>query len=306
MNTNNMIKKAKIVIVCGQSNASGVSRNWCLERTVGKERAEKLKAGFPNIKIAYHCGGLGPSTVPFRQEPDRGSANVCETFTGLTWDCGSHKCKEFFGPELGIGEYLSEKYPGETFYIVKHSYGGSTIGDYLPENPLADFLSPDEPEKRDVLALDSYGELRELFDKAVGELTASEEITPEVVAVCWMQGESEGGLGERFSATYKARQEKLIANFRKDYKEFAPEKGIAFIDAAINGNGTWRDHEIINRGKFEIAESDDNNYFIDTNKAGLTCDFEPEGNPDIYHYDSASGLLLGNLYGVKISEVLEK
>ena len=37
MNSEKNVEKAKIIIICGQSNAAGVARNSYLEKTVGKE-----------------------------------------------------------------------------------------------------------------------------------------------------------------------------------------------------------------------------------------------------------------------------
>lgn len=297
-------KKAKVILLCGQSNMAGVARNSYLEKTVGAERAAKLIRGFDNIKIVYHAGGLGPSGEPYRQIPDRETANDCQTFKSLTAGCGCHRSKEFFGPELGIGEYLSEKYPDETFYLVKHSYGGCTIGDYLPDHPVACFV-PERPDVKDILSLDSYGELRALFDKAVKQIKNESGLDVEVVAVCWMQGESEGGCSGYFSSTYKIRQQVLMANFRRDYAEFAPECGIAFCDAEINEKTWWKDYEIINGAKNEIASQSPMNFIVPTNAAGLTCANEPEEEPDIYHYDSSSMVLLGNLYGNHIADAIE-
>ncbi len=306
MNSEKNIEKAKIIIICGQSNAAGVARHSYLEKTVGKERKEKLEKGFENIRIAYHCGGLGPSEEPFRQIPDRGSANVSNGFEKLSFSCGSHRNKEFFGPELGIAEYLSERFPEEEFYIVKHSYGGSTIGDYLPNDPLANFVGDEVEDKRDIIALDSYGELRELFDDSVKDIETEKGKSCQVVAICWMQGEAEGGCGAHFASTYKRREETLINNFRRDYKAYAPENGIAFISAGINDSGVWPSHEVINNAKKEIAEECAVNYFIDTAAEGLSCLGEPVEGPDIYHYDSDSMLKLGRLFGEKIEEYLKQ
>ena len=125
-------------------------------------------------------------------------------------------------------------------------------------------------------------------------------LDPEVVAICWLQGESEANMGEKFVSTYKARQTKLIENFRRDYAQFAPSNGIAFVDATIadtvypgSKKHVWAEYEKINAAKNEIAVADDRTFIIDVNANDIVC----TGEPDYYHYNPASMIKLGNLMG---------
>ena len=43
------------------------------------------------------------------------------------------------------------------------------------------------------------------------------------------------------------------------------------------------------------------NVVIDTNAQGLRVDQEPDGAPDMAHYDSLSQLKLGNLFAEQVS-----
>jgi hypothetical protein len=44
---------------------------------------------------------------------------------------------------------------------------------------------------------------------------------------------------------------------------------------------------------------------VDTISAGLICTEEPEGAPDIPHYDSMSEIKLGHLFAEQISAFLD-
>jgi hypothetical protein len=48
------------------------------------------------------------------------------------------------------------------------------------------------------------------------------------------------------------------------------------------------------------------NVLVDTISAGLDCSQEPEGTPDIPHYDSLSEIKLGHLFAEEIAAFLDK
>jgi hypothetical protein len=47
------------------------------------------------------------------------------------------------------------------------------------------------------------------------------------------------------------------------------------------------------------------NALVDTISAGLDCTKEPEGNPDIPHYDSLSEIKLGHLFAEHMATFLD-
>ena len=280
-------EKAKVILICGQSNAAGVSPIMYIQSAVGAQRAQKFTSGFSNVKIIYNVSTTGSEK------------NYNETLEVVRAGQGWHNNRQYFGPELGIAEYLSEAYPNEKFYIVKHAIGSSTIGDYMPNDPISDFISG----VTDTVKYNSYGELKRIFDVAVPQIKADSGLEPEVVGVCWVQGESEAAMGDAFANTYKARQEKLISNFRRDYAAYAPASGIAFFDATIAntvapGNTTpvWPLYAKVNAAKNQIAAADDMCFIVDVNANGVVC----SGVPDYYHYDAASMIKLGRLFGANI------
>ena len=80
---------------------------------------------------------------------------------------------------------------------------------------------------------------------------------------------------------------------------------MAFIDAYIAAESIWPYYEAVNEGKRALAASDPMTDVVDTVAAGLTCAEEPEGNPDLAHYDSMSEIRLGHLFAEHLAPFLE-
>ena len=103
------MKRARIIVLAGQSNAVGVGFVKCLSKHFDKAEIEKFHAGYPNIKINYYShdkksGGFVPVTVG------------CTEINKFT-----------VGPELGMARYFDRKYPGEEIFIVKCAFGGTNL-----------------------------------------------------------------------------------------------------------------------------------------------------------------------------------
>ena len=104
---------------------------------------------------------------------------------------------------------------------------------------------------------------------------------------------------------YAEHLSNLTGDIRNEFSQYAGKDGIAFIDAYIADTpGVWPYYEAVNRGKAEAAEKSPMNVVIDTIAAGLECTEEPEGAPDLAHYDSMSEIKLGHLFAKALSEFL--
>ena len=101
-------KKATVILLGGQSNASGCSRDDYLQQNVTAEKYAEYKNGYDNVYINYLSG--------FKTS---GGFVKCSTLQG-EMDGG-------FGPELGLAEKLHESYPDETFFIIKCAWGGTNL-----------------------------------------------------------------------------------------------------------------------------------------------------------------------------------
>ncbi len=257
-------KKATVILLGGQSNASGCSRDDYLQKNVTPEKYEDYKTGFDNVYINYLSG---PKMS--------GEFVKCATLQGEMDGC--------FGPELGIAEKLNELYPDETFFIIKCAWGGTNLYDQ--------WISP--------TSLGKTGELYKQFVEFVEtslEYLVSKNYDVKIEAMCWMQGESDAFSIEN-ATNYEKHLNNFIKDIRKKYKGYASDDGIAFVDALIADNPVyWVFCDEVNASKRAVAEASQLNVVIDTVSHGLSCSEEPEGAPDMAHYDSMSEIKLGHLF----------
>lgn len=270
---------AKVIILSGQSNAVGTSVNYSLQQNIGKDEYSKYSAGFSNVKILFYNECLDASgKVVFSQK----SASFVDVKPGQGVN------PTMFGPELGLAVYLSETYPDETFYIIKCATGGATLYDHY--NPTTKGTDSNEC----LITLDKQ------IENGL-KLLEDEGLTPKIVGMLWMQGESDANLASQ-AYNYYELETALIAHVREKYADYASVRGIAFIDAAISNSGMWSNYLALNYSKILLSRDSHLNYFIDTNAHGLTT---LEENNDYAHYDSTSMLLLGQLFGQTLSEAID-
>ena len=265
-------KEATVILLGGQSNASGASLDEYLAKNVTPKKYAEYKEGYDNVYINFLSG---PKTsqefVP------------CSILQG--------EGESAFGPELGLAEKLHETYPEKTFFIIKYAWGGTNL--------YSQWLSPS-----------SRGLTGSLYKQFVGfvntsvEYLISKNYDVKIEGMCWMQGESDACI-VKHSEKYAEHLSNLILDIRNEFSQYADEDGIAFVDAYIADTpGVWPYYEAVNRGKTEVAGKSPMNVIIDTIAAGLKCTEEPEGEPDLAHYDSMSEILLGHLFAEALSEFL--
>ena len=257
-------KEATVILLGGQSNASGCSLDEYLKKNVSPEKYEQYERGIDNVYINYLSG----------------SKSSCE-FVKCSINQGEPE--NAFGPELGIADKLNELYPDRTFFIIKCAWGGTNLYEQ--------WLSPSTGSKT--------GLLYEKFVKYVNsslEYLESKNYEVKVEAMCWMQGESDS-LSLENATGYEENLSNFIKDVRDEFKDYASCDGIAFIDAYIADNPLfWVYCDEVNASKLRVSSSSSMNSVIDTVAMGLTCTEEPEGNPDVAHYDSLSELRLGHAF----------
>ena len=266
-------RKATVVLLGGQSNASGCSLDEYLKRNVSSEKYAEYQSGYDNVYINFLSGA------------NRSHGFVkCATLQGEP--AGT------FGPELGLAEKLHEMYPDETFYIIKCAWGGTNLYEQ--------WLSPS-----------SFGRTGKLYKQFVAyvetslEYLTSKNYDVNIAGMCWMQGESDA-FSLDASMDYAEHLNNFIEDIREKFSKYAAEDGIAFVDAYIAANPAyWVYYENVNKGKQEVAELSHLNVVVDTITADLTCSQEPEENPDLAHYDSLSEIKLGHLFAEHIALFLD-
>lgn len=266
-------KTARIVILAGQSNASGCSLDEYLEKNVSEEKYTEYKNGYDNVYINYLSGS----------NTSNGFVK-CATLQG--------ELAGGFGPELGLAEKMSEAYPDETIFIIKCAWGGTNL--------YSQWLSPSSNGKTGTL----YKQFIAFVQSSLDYLT-SKNYKVQIEGMCWMQGESDSFLVDTATA-YEANLSNFVKDVRKKFSKYASSNGIAFVDAYIAALPSyWVEYELVNEAKERFAQTSDINVVIDTVSEGLTTSSEPEGAPDMAHYDSMSEIKLGYLFADNVMKFFD-
>lgn len=273
-------KKARVILLGGQSNASGYSSDEYLQKNVSSEKYSEYEKGYDNVYINYY-------SFSYNIPNDRPNASCgfvkCSTRQGQTGG--------YFGPELGLAEKLHEAYPDELFFIIKCAWGNTSL--------FEQWISPSSDGKTGRM----YKEFR-AFVKTSLEYLHDKNYDVQIEGMCWMQGESDCFEIDK-SENYGVHLTNFIKDIRNDFSKYAANDGIAFVDAYIADNPMyWVYCDTVNAKKLEVANSSPLNSLVDTIAHGLTCYGEPEDKPDVAHYDSLSQIKLGHLFADEIIKFL--
>lgn len=273
-------KTAKIVVLAGQSNAVGVGHTKCLRGHFSGEKIAEYRKGYEKIKINYYSH-------------DKKS----QGFVTTTVNC-TEKSKDTVGPELGMAEFFSEKYPDEEIFIVKCAFGGTTLfGDWLSTSSGAKYSYEEtkdcsvDGEKKTGWC---YNELVKILGDSIDHLTEQGK-KPKIYGFCWMQGESDSFAPETVEG-YPARYENLLSDIKSRFEKYFD--GCIYVDAGISEQ--WPYAKQMNEFKRKYAKDREDHRFIDTVGAGLTTEYEPIEEPDVAHYDSDSVIKLGKMFAAEI------
>ena len=260
-------EKTRVILLLGQSNASGASINAYLEKAVGPEQYGRYTQGFDSVLINYCV--------------DDHNASSQGSFVKVDMTCGA--ANGFFGPEVGMAEVLSQAYPDETVFILKFTMSGYSLHHHWlrqrQRGSIYDACMEFVGTYMDYLRLKNY-------DASIG-------------AICWMQGESD--TTEFKAAQYLENQKAFMAYLRQDLAAYAEDGGIYFIDAGISNSPYCEPgYPQINEAKEQISLLSPMNRYFSTIDAGFTIHLEPEGDPDWGHYDALCELELGRIFGRQV------
>lgn len=264
----------KVVILSGQSNMFGSGKIVDITTdTVGAERYSTLSNPINNARILMNEG-----------------ENI-EDFKPIKLGVG-HVWEDSFGPELGIAEYFSAKYPNETVYIIKYALSGTTL--------LDTWVSPSRTDRE---VTETYTNLVNLVDNGL-QILKNANLNPKIVGFCWMQGESDSVNGEAVDKYY-INQSLLAKDLRKRYNHYSYNNYMNFIDAKIGPN--WTFGGFINQAKIKFRNNDRrHNFIIDTQAPNLIED-GVNGltfHEDNIHYNSISVLKLGQMFAEQIARIV--
>ena len=268
-------KTGRVILLGGQSNASGTSLDEYLKTNVSPEKYAEYDDGYDNVYINYHISDGTYKSQGFVK---------CATRQGEFGTC--------FGPELGLAEKLTEMYPDEMFFIIKYAWGGTNL--------FEQWLSPSSNGKTGVL----YKQFVKFVEESIRYLE-DKNYAVKIEGMCWMQGESDSFSVEN-GTNYRVHLSNLIKDIRSEFADQADLDGIAFVDACIADNPNyWVYGDLVNQSKREVVTESPMNALIDTNAHGLTFDQEPIDQPDMAHYDSLSQIKLGNLFAEKVADYFD-
>lgn len=252
-------EKVRVILLYGQSNATGCTNNSYLKEKDSKTY-DKASNGIDNVYINYFCENGGNSS--------NGEFVLCSLGCGVT--------KEHFGPEVGIA--LKYKEEGLKCFIIKYTWGGTILDNQWLNGKY------------------NRGELYKAainFTKTSLNYLIKKGYNLQIDGICWMQGEGDS-IGKLSSRYYK-NTKRFIQYLRNDLSIY--QNTIDFIDAGISDSILWTEYKLINDAKEKNSNEDEHNYFINTIEYGLHVDQEPVNNVDLAHYDSESEILLGILFG---------
>ena len=258
-------KRVKVILLMGQSNATGVGRIKYLKENTTAEAFAKYESGFDSVHINYCVD----------------NHNNCSNgeFVNVDLGCGAWH-GEVFGPEVGMAEKFSQVWGEEEVIILKYTYSGTSL-----YNQWLAYGQRGSIYKAMKTYVDTYmNVLREAgYDARLG-------------AICWMQGESDS-FAEHVSNRYYEIQTNFVSFLRSDFDQYAEDGGICFIDAGISDSPYWPYYKTINAAKEKMAKDSALNYYFSTIDAELEWGVEPEEAPDLAHYGAMSTLKLGHLFG---------
>lgn len=260
-------QRVKVILLLGQSNASGSSIVSYLEENSAPKDFARYSAGYPSVLINYCID----------------DHNACSDGEYVKVDLTCGAAEGFFGPEVGMADVLSDAYPDETVLILKYTMSGYSLHYHW-------------------LCAGQRGSIYHAF---LAFVTANMEHLAElgydarIGAICWMQGESD--TSEFKAERYFDNQCAFVSYLREDLASYAEEDGIYFIDAGIS-NGPYCEpgYPEVNEAKRRFSELSHLNVYFSTIDAGLVTIHEPWGDPDWGHYDALCELELGRIFAAHV------
>ena len=266
-------ERARVIILIGQSNATGCSLTSYLEKGVTSEKYTEYSEGYDNVLINFSL--------------DNGKYSSGGAFLPVDLNCAAGE--GYFGPELGMAEVLSEKFPDEKIFMLKFTMSGYSLNYHW----LYGY------ERASI-----YNAFK-VFALTYLDYLATKGYDVTVDAICWMQGESD--TTEYKASRYLENTAKFVSYLREDLSSYANESGIYFIDAGISSSPYCEpSYPEINAAKKAYSETSELNIYFPTIEAGLTTMYEPVENPDLGHYDALSELELGRMFGREIAKIYGK
>ena len=269
-----------VILMAGQSNMVGCSRVTYLNNSVGIVKYQEYVSGYSGIRIAYD--NLTKDAIDVYPRQNTSNGNFVKVIVG------EGNADITFGPEVGMGEVLSQTPHNNNLFLIKYACGASNL--------LDDWAAP------------SSGRISGLYAGFVSyvhaQMKALEEsgFAPTIKAMLWMQGEGDSYPG--YAEQYLSQLSYFVGDLRAELMEYCGGSEFAFIDAGISDSPLWAEYATVNAAKEQFAAQSERNIYIDTIAEGLITSEEPPEEPDRAHYDSSSMIELGHLFAEAVSSFL--
>lgn len=214
---------------------------------------------------------------------------------GFKSDGKENQLSDRFGPELGFAELMRKQKPNTKFAIIKYAKGGTAIDSEASQN--SGRWHTDNYEGNGVNQYDHcLATIRHALEKQ--DIDGDGEVDTLVPAgIVWMQGESDGhelGPSER----YAANLDRLMNLFRAALRDDELPVVIGRIsDSGQDENDglMWDYGNVIRAKQAEYCERDPNAVLVTTT--------DGYAYSDVWHYDSAGFVDLGEQFGKAMLEL---
>lgn len=219
-----------VIILAGQSNATGCSITSQLKNIIPDETYELFTTGCSNVFIIGH-------TDWSLHYIDSQEINLSNVKFGL----GASALQ--FGLEIGISNEIMNK-PKKTL-IIKYTSPGNVIDFFLNGNEISEEF--------------------DTFIKTSLYTVTEKGCIPTIRAVCWMQGESDS-FDYSKALNYENNLMILINSIRNKYGNNISFIDVPI--SSMNLISIYNFESLINEAKLHVSQSDSNNYLV--NSDGLT------------------------------------
>ena len=284
-----VIPEVNVIVLAGQSNAEGNSNAKNLEAYCDDtgNSYEEYVHGYNTVKITYHNHYYFSTSYLYSNRDNPFEPNFVDV------KAGQGKTSGWVGPELGMAQYINNSIKAsQPVYIIKFASGGTGFSTTPSWN------SPSSGTTGEL-----YQKLTKYVDNGL-EYLENQGLKPKIRSFVWMQGEADSSTVANANA-YKDGLKNMVTDFRSKYASYATGDdgdNIGVVDGYISDSGKWKQYQIINAAKEEIASELENYYTVDTTATGLDLkvNSEEHGGGDSAHYTIDSMIKLGQAFGKTI------
>ncbi|QZE14825.1 sialate O-acetylesterase [Halosquirtibacter laminarini] len=203
-------------------------------------------------------------------------------FFDYALDANMKKSPNKFGPEYGMSEIISKKYPKAKFIFIKYAIGGASQFDWAPEY---------SKERAAVTGHPEFGDMYSTFFKLINKDIPKGAIP---LAVLWMQGERDAVIPEA-GREYEENMDHFIRSFRRDIEK----DNLPFIIGIIDPEpARYTLKSGVVHSQRELAKNLPNVFTIETSDL-------PKYNDGV-HYNSKGQMALGRRFGEEIIKLIDQ